>query len=79
MTDQKTEKKQSKVVEYIKANEHELVSLGFVALYCGALTYIGYQIGKVAGYQRGTNDMATIADALFTLMERGAMPADHIA
>lgn len=79
MTDQKTEKKQSKVVEYIKDHEYELVSLGFAAIYCGAFIYIGYNVGKAVGYRRGTNDMATIVDALFTLMEHGAMPVDHIA
>lgn len=79
MTDQKTEKKQSKVVEYIKDHEYELVTLSFSALYCGAFIYIGYNVGKAAGYQRGTKDMATIADALFTLMKRGAMPVNHIA
>lgn len=74
-----TEKKQSKVVEYIKSHEYELVSLSFAALYCGAFIYIGYEVGKATGYRRGTKDMATIADALFAFHGRGAMLVDHIA
>lgn len=79
MTDQNPGKKQSRVVEYIKDHEYELVSLGFAALYCGAFIYIGYKVGKAAGYQRGTKDMATIADALFEFHERGVILVDNIA
>ncbi len=78
MTDQNPEKKQNRVVEYIKDHEYELVSLSFAALYCGAFIYIGYQVGKAAGYRRGTKDMATIADAIFVPHERGAILVDHI-
>ena len=73
MTDQNPEKKQSKVVEYIKSHEYKLVSLSFAALYCGAFIYIGYEVGKTAGYQRGTKDMATIVDALFAFHGRGTI------
>ena len=79
MTDQNPEKKQSKVVEYIKDHGYDLVSLSFAALYCGAFIYIGYEVGKAIGYRRGTKDMATIAETLFAFHERGAMLVDHIA
>lgn len=79
MTDQNSEKKQSRVAEYIKDHEYELVSLSFAALYCGAFIYIGYEVGKAAGYRRGTKDMATIADTLFAFHKRGTMLVDHIA
>lgn len=79
MTDQNPKKKQRRVVEYIKNHEYELVSLSFAALYCGAFIYIGYEVGKAAGYRRGTKDMATIAEPLFAFHKRGAMLVDHIA
>lgn len=73
MTNQNHEKKQSKVVEYIKSHEYELVSLSFAALYCGAFIYIGYEVGKAAGYRRGAKDMATIAETLFAFHKRGTI------